>query len=45
MRAPGLPSARVTGGLRTRAGATLPANAAELELGPSEAAVLIVDGA
>jgi alpha-glucosidase len=41
---PGLPSARVAGGLRTRAGAKLPTNAAELELGPSEAAVLIVDG-
>jgi alpha-glucosidase len=41
---PGLPSARVVGGLRTRAGAKLPANAAELELGPSEAAVLVVDG-
>ncbi len=41
---PGLPSAGVTGGVRTRAGAALPANTAALELGPSEAAVLIVDG-
>ncbi len=38
----GLPSARVNGGLHTQAGAALPANAAQLELGPSEAAVLIV---
>ena len=41
---PGLPSARVIGGLRTRAGAALPADSATLELGPSEAAVLVVDG-
>jgi alpha-glucosidase len=40
----GLPSARVVGGLRTQAGAPLPGNAAALELGPSEAAVLVVDG-
>jgi len=42
--APGLPDARVLAGLRTRAGAPLPANVAALELGPSEAAVLVVDG-
>jgi len=40
---PGLPSARAQAADHTRAGAPLPANAAELELGPSEAAVLIVD--
>ncbi len=40
---PGLPGARIVGGLRTRPGAPLPANAAELTLSPSEAAVLVVD--
>jgi alpha-glucosidase len=41
---PGLPAARVVAGLRTRAGASLPSRASELELAPSEAAVLVVDG-
>jgi alpha-glucosidase len=41
--APGLPDARLLGGIRTQAGTPLPANASSLELGPSEAAVLIVD--
>ena len=41
---PGLMDGRVSGGLRTQFGAKLPDNAAALELGPSEAAVLVVDG-
>ncbi len=42
-RAPEFPSAVVRDGLRTRAGVELPENAAELVLGPCEAAVLVVD--
>jgi alpha-glucosidase len=42
-RAAKLPSARVLDGVRTRAGAELPANAAQLELEPCEATVLVVD--
>jgi len=43
-RAAGLAAATVRDGLRTAAGAELPANASELVLGPCEAAVLVVDG-
>jgi glycosidase len=39
----GFASARVRDGLITRAGAQLPRDAARLELGPNEAAVLVVD--
>jgi glycosidase len=42
-RSPSFPSATVRDGLWTRAGAELPADAAELVLGPCEAAVLVVD--
>jgi alpha-glucosidase len=42
-RSPRLPSAAVRDGVWTRPGAALPANAAELALGPCEAAVLVVD--
>lgn len=42
-RAPGLPPATVRDGVWTRAGAPLPSDAAKLELGPCEAAVLAVD--
>jgi glycosidase len=38
-----LPAARVRGGLRTRCGATLPGDAAQLALDASEGAVLVVD--
>ena len=42
-RSPGLASARVSSGLRTRRGESLPSDAAKLELAPSEGAVLIVE--
>ena len=42
-QSPRLPGAAVRDGVRTRAGAALPADAAELELGACEAAVLVVD--
>ena len=42
-QASGLPPARVLRGLSTRHGATLPGDAAKLELAPSEGAVLVVD--
>jgi len=41
---PGLPDARVSDGVRTTHGVPIPETASALELGPSEAAVLIVDG-
>ena len=43
-REPGLPHAQVSDGIWTRAGAPLPQDAAKLELGACEAAVLVVDG-
>jgi hypothetical protein len=43
-RAARLAAAAVRDGVRTAAGAALPENAAELVLGPCEAAVLVVDG-
>jgi alpha-glucosidase len=42
-RTPGLPPARVRGGLMTRFGVALPQDAAKLELAPSAGAVLVVD--
>ncbi|MFI5316288.1 MAG: alpha-amylase family glycosyl hydrolase [Myxococcota bacterium] len=39
----GLPAAAVRDGVRTRAGADLPADSGRLELGPCEAAALVVD--